>query len=103
MTDLFINMGSATSTMGGLVPITWSEIESYSRLCNLNLSAWEADLLMSMSRAYCSWNAKGGQQKDIAEDVPYIDRSVSATDYLIRQREASAKNAQDAKSGKLDA
>lgn len=102
MTSLFLNLGIAQSTMGGFTPITWSDMQAYSNLCKLSLSAWESDLLMSMSRVYCSWYAKGGQQKDIADDVPYIDRSVSASEYLIRQRDASSKNAQDAKSGKLD-
>lgn len=46
---------------------------------------------MEMSRAYCSWNSKGGQQADIADDVPYIDRTKNTASYLIKQREISKK------------
>ena len=46
---------------------------------------------MDMSGTYCSWNSKGSQQGDMADDVPYVDKTRSASDYLIRQREASIK------------
>lgn len=95
---LFIDTGiGMRGGMGGLTPLSWSELKAFDDCGKLALSSWELSQLMEMSRSYCTWNAKGSQQKDIADDVPYIDRTRKATDYIIRQRDNSAKNAEDAK------
>lgn len=75
----------------GLSPITWSELLAFDQCSGLGLNSWELTQLMSMSREYCSWNSKGSQQTDIANDVPWIDRSLSVSGYLIRQREEAIK------------
>lgn len=98
MTGLFLDSGiGSRAGMGGILPLTWSELKAFDDCGKLSLSSWEFSQIMEMSRSYCNWNAKGSQQKDIADDVPYIDRTRKATDYIIRQREQSAKNAKDAK------
>lgn len=99
MAELFADSGMAAS---GPTPLSWQDIDAYNRCTALHMSAWEMQQLMAMSRAYCQWNIKGGKQGDIADDVPYIDETRKATGYLIRQRKASAKNADEAKSGKLE-
>lgn len=75
----------------GISPLTWGELSAFSGCGSLALTAWEFSRLMDMSRAYCSWNSKGSQQGDMADSVPFIDRTKSVSDYLIRQREASIK------------
>lgn len=102
MAGLFTDTGMGSqSGMGGLTPLSWSELHAFDSCGRLNLGAWELSRLMEMSRSYCSWQAKGSRQGDIADDVPYIDNSRNASGYLMRQRDASSKNADDAKSGKL--
>jgi len=91
MTQLFIDSGLYSSGGMGVSPLTWSELSAFSSCGALNLNAWGFSRLMDMSRAYCSWNSKGSQQSDMADDVPYVDKTRSASDYLIRQREASIK------------
>lgn len=48
-----------------------------------------------MSEAYVKWLNKGGQQKDIADDVPYVVRSEeamqAAAQNIMRNREKSAE------------
>lgn len=76
----------------GISPITWSELDAFNRCGGLELSSWELSRLMDMSRSYCSWNSKGSSQKDIADDVPHIDKSRSVANYLLNQSEISQKN-----------
>lgn len=103
MAGLFMDTGMGSqSGMGGMAPLDWTELQAFDQCGRLELTGWELSQLMSMSRAYCQWLAKGGKQSDIADDVPYIDETRNATSYLLRQRDASAKNADDAKSGKLE-
>ena len=75
----------------GLSAITWQELAAFNECGGLELNGWEFSRLMDMSRKYCSWNSKGSQQSDMADDVPYIDRSLSASGHLVRQREESIK------------
>ena len=90
LTGLFIDTGMCSQGMGGITALSWSELDAFNRCGALHLTGWELSRLMDMSRAYCQWLAKGGKQGDIADDVPYIDRTRSATGYLLRQRDASA-------------
>jgi hypothetical protein len=103
MVGLFMETGMGSRAgMGGLTPISWLELQSFDQCGRLELKAWELSQLMEMSRSYCHWQAKGGQQSDIADDVPYINKDLSAADYLLRQRDASAKNAEVPKHGKIE-
>jgi hypothetical protein len=93
LAGLFIDTGmAAPAGMGGQVALSWAELQAFDHCGRLQLTGWELSRLMDMSRAYCQWLAKGGKQGDIADDVPYIDRTRSATGYLLRQRDASAAN-----------
>jgi hypothetical protein len=95
MTGLFIDTGMASQTGMGMTAITWQELSAFNQCGGLDLNAWEFSRLMDMSRSYCSWNSKGGQQGDMADDVPYIDRSRSSSSYLIKQREKSIEKEND--------
>ena len=39
----------------GTYPVTWQELESYSRLSCSNLTAWESEQIINMSSQYCSF------------------------------------------------
>lgn len=75
----------------GLSPISWTELAAFDQCGSLDLTSWEFSRLMDMSKAYCNWHNIGSQQGDMADSVPFIDRTKSVSDYLIRQREASIK------------
>jgi hypothetical protein len=103
MVGLFMETGMASRAgMGGLTSISWLELQAFNKCGGLELKAWELSQLMEMSKSYCQWQAKGGQQPEIADDVPYINKELNAGDYLIRQRDASAKNAEVPKHGKIE-
>ncbi len=85
-------MASAVQELGlvgqggmSISPVTWQEIESYIRLTGSWLSSWDAQMLMVMSRAYVNWRNKGGEQKDIADDVPYIERNEETLEAMQNQ------------------
>ena len=61
--------------MGGPQPLSWNEIQSYDSATGGTLGIWGRMMLREMSEAYTRWIAKGGQQGDIADDVPYINRT----------------------------
>lgn len=88
---LFDESGKVSQGGMSLSPITWSELSAFNQCCALELNGWELSRLMDMSRAYCNWNHAGSKQSDMADNVPYIDKTRSSSDYLIRQREASIK------------
>jgi hypothetical protein len=75
-------------------PTSWQEIESYIRLTGSWLSSWDAQMLMEMSRAYVNWRNKGSEQKDISDDVPYIERNeetlAAMQTHLMDSRDRSA-------------
>jgi hypothetical protein len=95
MTDLFIDTGMASQGGMGISAITWQELMAFNQCGGLELNAWELSRLMDMSRSYCSWNSKGSQQGDMADDVPYIDKTLSPSNHLRSQREESVKKQED--------
>ncbi len=63
-------MGCANNTGMGLTRLSWQEIESYSRLSGVDLTPWESEQVINMSREYCLWKQKGAKQDCQA---PWID------------------------------
>ena len=92
MTALLAELGIVSSGGMGIAPLSWQEIDAFNRCGHLELTSWETMRLMDMSRAYCNWNSKGGEQTDIALDIPYINRDRGVTDYLLRQHDESLKD-----------
>ena len=58
--------------MGGVEPLPWSEIDSFSRVTGLALEPWEARQLRSMSAAYVEGRHYG--QKPMKVSPCYADR-----------------------------
>lgn len=46
----------------GMAPLTWLDVKAYSDITGSNLTAWEADNVITMSRQYCVWHRKGEEQ-----------------------------------------
>lgn len=78
-------------SMGDIDPLPWQEIESYDRSTGETLGVWARSVLREMSEAYVKWIGKGSQQGDIADDVPYINRTEetmkAASAHLMRNRD----------------
>lgn len=55
----FHNLGYKTGVGENVAPTPWSEVKSYSDMRHTPLSMWESEQLVSMSREYCNWLAKG--------------------------------------------
>lgn len=91
LTALFMDTGRFSQAGMGITPITWIELSAFNQCCALELNGWELSRLMDMSRSFCSWRNIGGEQSDIADNIPYINRSLSPTNHLIRQREKAIK------------
>jgi hypothetical protein len=51
---LFFDMGQATSTGMGIVPISWEELRAFRLENDLDLGVWERQTLKKMSEAYCA-------------------------------------------------
>ena len=52
-------------------------------------------MLMEMSRSYVNWRNRGGEQDDIADDVPYIEQNEETLEamqsHLMDSRDRSAE------------
>ena len=79
----FIAVGRSSFTGEAHVPITWSEVESYSRMSGAMLTPWEANQVINMSRIYCSTKAEA--TNDPMMPPPYMDDS---EEYLERTRKS---------------
>ena len=95
----FRESGIAGYGAAGPVPLPWTEIYAYSHTVGGSYTSWALSMIRTMSEEYCRWYSKGCQQKDIADDVPYIERTnetlEAAGQAIIRSRDASAKLRED--------
>jgi hypothetical protein len=78
--------------MSGAVPLSWAEIESYHSVIGKPYSSWALCVLREMSEAYCKWQHKGSEQKDIADDVPYIKRDEKSLEQAAKTVKRSLDN-----------
>lgn len=56
--NAFLSCGCALNGGMGLIPLTWSELDAYVRRSKVDLSAWESDHVIMMSREYCAFIQK---------------------------------------------
>ena len=74
----------------GRTPITWQELKAYSDLSKVELTSWESERVISMSRAYCSMIVEAGDNR--AMKAPYMPE---LTDEEIYNRGAHASGKAD--------
>lgn len=60
--------------MNGPIALSWQEIVAYDKAVG-PIGMWAMATIKEMSDAYVDWYHKGGQQGDVAIDVPYIERT----------------------------
>ncbi len=77
----FRHSGRFLQTTGGPTPLTWTELESFDRANQLDMTVWEKRLLMQMSITHVN-----GLTKHKAPDSP--PPYVSEEDPLGKRREA---------------
>ena len=53
--EAWIGVGISSNNGMGMTPISWCEIESFSRQSKTDLTGWESKQLMLMSKTYCSF------------------------------------------------
>ncbi len=51
---LFFDSGQGLATGMGLIPLTWTEINSWINVNKLELTLWEIETIKKMSEAYCA-------------------------------------------------
>ena len=51
----FLDCGVAMSGGMTMIPLTWAELYAYCQLSKTDLTVWEADHVIAMSREYCSF------------------------------------------------
>lgn len=93
--DAFISVGKGALTGDGYFPVTWQEVESYSRMSGVDLTPWESRQVINMSRVFCSTKAEATRDPNMPP--PYMDDS---EDYLARTRQALANKIKRAFSSK---
>jgi len=68
--DLFVEIGEALVTDKGLAPLTWQELDAWSRMTGIILSPGEARALIDLSRQYVHQFAVSVDPNCTA---PYVD------------------------------
>ena len=80
--DHINEVGLSKAGMSGILPVDWSDIESWVKLTHTVLETWEAKLLMTISREYCyQFNSSS------AIDCPAPYKTVITEDEMLAVRE----------------
>jgi len=76
-------VGTAVNGANGFIPVTFQELESWSRMVGIELSSWTSTTIIKMSRQYCL-------QSSISDDpmspAPYQAEVTADEMVLIRER-----------------
>jgi hypothetical protein len=98
LVNWWAEVGTALQGANGLIPITWSEVAHYAE--TNQLTAWERQTIIKMSRSYCRWLAKGASQGKVADDVPYIlDDEETRAAHQSKMIEARDRSREQVKNG----
>jgi hypothetical protein len=90
--NVFHAIGVAQNAGMGLFNLTWNELSAYCNLSRVNLTAWESQQVINMSREYCSWVNKG---KDPNCGSPWVNTNEDAIEEnraLVAEKMASMRN-----------
>lgn len=75
----FFQSGMGMSGANGLTALTWQELASFSFISGANLTGWESEALINMSRAYTG-SYHRSQEPD--SPAPWIDDSPEALEQI---------------------
>jgi len=75
--------GTAVNGANGFIPITFQELESWSRMVGIELTSWCASMVIKMSRQYCLQSSISDDPKSPA---PYQGEVTAEEMVLIRER-----------------
>lgn len=79
--QMWHELGLASKTGMGETVISWTEIDSYSRIKHLDIEPWEADCLVMMSREYLNFKHQASESRHVLS--PY--QPVITKDDLIKR------------------
>jgi hypothetical protein len=80
--------GFCLSGSMGAIPLTWSEVDSFSALSGYPLNGWQSEHLVKMSRDYCYMLSKA---KTLSYPSPYSEFSETDEDEKQKMRDRVAK------------
>lgn len=94
LASAFCEVGMASAGPSGHIPLTWQELKAWHQITGRVYSSWELGVIRQMSENYVKWQHLGGQQKDLATEVPYIVKTpealAKAGEAIMRNRDKSA-------------
>jgi len=99
--DYLFEAGPVTSNGFGPEPLSWLELEAWSRLSQVKLDAWEALTLRKLSDHYSAQLVRSADPKCRAPDEPEQSREQIAEDVeaffdrMERQQEQDGREAED--------
>jgi hypothetical protein len=76
-------LGPAGHDSSGMIPVSFQELESWSRMTGADVNAWEASMLIRMSRQYCGQHHGSS---DPMSPPPYVDEKSEDDMVIIRER-----------------
>lgn len=71
----------------GLSPLTWMELEAYSVMSKRQLTGWESDSVMAMSRAYVSM----ARNAESITCIPPYQRELTSEEWAERAEQIKRK------------
>ena len=74
--SVFRNVGPCLGTGMGAFSITWQELDSYSRLSQAELTAWESEQVITMSKLYCSYLNVGKKASRAPYEREYTEEEI---------------------------
>ncbi len=84
----FIECGVCLSGGMGISPITWTELNNYIKCSKTNISGYESELIIKMSREYCNFSHKAQKKSCLA---PYLENYESEDEIVKRRKIVSAQ------------
>ena len=60
----------------GAFSITWQELDAYSRLSQTELTAWESEQVITMSKLYCSYLNVGKKSSRVPYEREYTEEEI---------------------------
>lgn len=87
--ELFL-IGICSSGANGPVPLTWSELKSYTELASVEFDPWECETLIELSRAYVSGLLAA---RDANMPPPYLPDDPESVEAIKKAEAARMKRA----------
>ena len=89
---VFRDVGMAMPGGMQLTPVTFTELDAYCHRAKVDLTAWESQNVINMSRDYCSWLHKGAEPECTSPWNDTSPEAIAENDRRIAEQMKSLKN-----------